>query len=87
MGAAGSMRIKLSDERSERLVSALQKFNKVSFEEDLSDYRARRLLEFFVKQLGPPIYNQGIQDARGFLFQKLDDLDAEFYEPDDDAAD
>ena len=25
--------------------------------------------------------NQGVQDARAFVLDKLDDLDAEFYEP------
>jgi uncharacterized protein (DUF2164 family) len=34
-----------------------------------------------VKELGAPIYNQAIQDARAFLQGKLDDLEGEFYEP------
>ena len=40
------------------------------------------LVEFFVQRLGPTVYNQAIQDARGFLLEKLEDLDVEFYEPD-----
>jgi uncharacterized protein (DUF2164 family) len=36
-----------------------------------------------VRRLGAPIYNQAIQDARGFVQAKLDDLEGEFYEPDD----
>jgi len=43
------------------------------------------LLEFFVKAMRPPVYNQAVQDARGFVQEKLDDLDAEFYEPEDPA--
>ncbi len=38
-----------------------------------------------MKALGPPVYNQAVQDARGFVQEKLDDLDAEFYEPEDPA--
>ena len=32
---------------------------------------------------GDAVYNQAIQDARGFLQDKLHDLEAEFYEPDE----
>lgn len=34
-----------------------------------------------VEELGPPVYNQAIQDARAFMAEKLGDLDAEYYEP------
>ena len=50
---------------------------------ELSEFRAERLVDFFVGELGPPVYNQAIRDARAFLHGKLDDLDAEFYEPED----
>jgi uncharacterized protein (DUF2164 family) len=31
-----------------------------------------------IGQLGPSLYNAGIQDARAYLAEKLDDLDIEF---------
>jgi uncharacterized protein (DUF2164 family) len=76
------MHIHLSEERRTALAVALQEFCSGTFDEELSDYRAEGLVDFFVKQLGPTVYNQAIQDARGFLLEKLDDLDVEFYEPD-----
>ena len=75
------IRIKLSDERKAALLKALTEFYGENFDEELSAYRAERLLNFFIKQLGPPIYNQAIADARAFMFEKLEDLDVEFYEP------
>ena len=74
------MRIRLSDERKRDLAQALAKFHLEAFDEELSAYRAERLLEFLIRTLGPPVYNQAIQDARGFLQEKLEDLDVEFYE-------
>ena len=47
----------------------------------LSDFQAERVIEFFLRELGAPVYNQAIGDARAFLQTKLDDLDGEFYEP------
>ena len=75
------LRIKLSADRRAALIKLLREFYTESFDEELSEYRAERLLDFCIKQLGPPIYNQAIADARAFMFEKLEDLDVEFYEP------
>ena len=77
------MRVKLTEERRERVAAAIQRFFVDEFDQELSDFQVQRLLDFLTKQLGAPIYNQAIQDARGFLQTKLDDLDVEFYERED----
>jgi len=75
------MRINLSDERKADLKRLLTEFYLENFDENLSEFRSEQLLSFFIKQLGPPIYNQAISDARAFMFEKLEDLDVEYYEP------
>jgi uncharacterized protein (DUF2164 family) len=77
------MRIKLSDERRSELVTAVRRYLAREFEVELSDFQARGLLDFFVRHLGAPVYNQAIQDARAFLQEKLTDLEGEFYEPEE----
>jgi uncharacterized protein (DUF2164 family) len=77
------MRIALSDARRDELVSAVRRLLAGEFELELSDFQAQRLLDFFVRQLGAPVYNQAIQDARAFLQEKLSDLEGEFYEPEE----
>ena len=77
----GPMRIKLSDERRERLVEEVRALFLDEFDRELSDFQAQRLLDFMIKHLGAPVYNQAIRDARAFMHQKLDDLDGECYEP------
>ncbi|MEZ5278120.1 MAG: DUF2164 domain-containing protein [Opitutaceae bacterium] len=84
MRQADPMRIKLSDERKDVLLSQLVAFYRDEFDEDLSGFRAEQLLTFFVRKLGPQVYNQAIQDARAFMLLKLEDLDAEFHEEDPD---
>jgi uncharacterized protein (DUF2164 family) len=79
----GPMRIKLSDEKRELLVLAMRQFFSSELELGLSEFQAQRLLDFLVLRLGAPVYNQAIQDARAFLHSKLDDLDGEYYEPDE----
>ena len=61
-------------------MSELQALHRKAFDEELSPFRAEQILDFFVKTLGPSMYNQAIQDARKFMAERLEDLDATFYE-------
>jgi uncharacterized protein (DUF2164 family) len=71
-------KLDLSPERRAELVTALQAYFSDEFDETLSAFRAEELLTFMIGQLGPSLYNAGIQDARAYLSEKLDDLDIEF---------
>jgi len=75
------MAVKLDDPRRGELVSRLRGFFLEEFDEDLSSFRAEQVLDFFLEVLGPPVYNQAVQDARRFMLEKLDDLDGEVREP------
>ncbi len=77
--AADSMKINLSDERKQDILRAFGSFYLNEFDEEISEYRTQQVLDFFMNILGPPVYNQAIQDARAFISEKLDDLDAEFF--------
>lgn len=84
MAAAKStspMRVRLSDERRAELIEDIKRLFVDEFDEKLSDYRAEAILDFFVKKLGPPVYNQGVRDAARAMQDKLTDLDGEIYEP------
>jgi uncharacterized protein (DUF2164 family) len=59
------MRIRLSGERRARLIRAIKQYFAESFDEALSDFRAESLLDFFVKELGAPVYNQAIRTPDG----------------------
>ena len=75
------MAIELNDERKQTLVSAIQVHFRDHLDQELGQLGAELLLEFFVRELGPPVYNQAIRDAHDFLEEKLVDLSGEFYEP------
>jgi uncharacterized protein (DUF2164 family) len=77
------MRIRLSEERRTRMVCSIKQYFAEQFDETLSDFRAESLLDFFVRELGPPVYNQAIRDAYTFIQDKLTDLEGEFYEPEE----
>ncbi|MDH5589608.1 MAG: DUF2164 domain-containing protein [Gemmatimonadota bacterium] len=75
------MGIRIDDARRERLIRELRTFFQDQFDEDLTEFRAAQVLDFFLEALGPQVYNQAVHDARRYLQEKLDDLDGEVYEP------
>ena len=62
------------------MLRALKDYTTAEFDEPLSDFRAEGLLDFFIRELGPPVYNQGVRDAAAFVQSKLADIDGEIYE-------
>jgi uncharacterized protein (DUF2164 family) len=77
------MRIELSEDRRERIVASLEAFFVSELDLELSDFQAGLILDFCVREVGAPVYNQAIQDARRFIQDKLADLEGEFYEPEE----
>lgn len=74
------MRIQLSPDRQAMLRAAITRHFAAEFDETLSDFRAQALLDFFVRELGPPVYNQGVRDAARYMQEKLGDIEGEIYE-------
>jgi uncharacterized protein (DUF2164 family) len=75
------MTLSLDESRRTRLISEMQGFFLTEFDEEVSTFRAEQVLDFFLGTLGPQVYNQAVQDARGFMLKKLEDLDGEVHVP------
>jgi uncharacterized protein (DUF2164 family) len=81
--AQRQLKVRLTDERRERMLRSIRKYFADELDQEIGELAAGRLLDFFVRELGAPVYNQAIQDARTFVQQRLDDLEGEFYEPEE----
>lgn len=80
-------RVRLESDGRERVLRSLTRFFDAELDVQLSSFQSERVLDFFVKKIGAPVYNQAVRDARGFVQEKLLDLDAEFFEPEEPYAD
>jgi uncharacterized protein (DUF2164 family) len=74
------MKVRLSPDRRAVLLESLVAYYATEFDETLSPFRAESLVDFFVKELGPPVYNQGVRDAAAYMQAKLGDIEGEVYE-------
>jgi uncharacterized protein (DUF2164 family) len=63
------IRFELSDKQRSKVLSGLKKLYYNEFDEELSDFQAEKILAYFIKALGPPVYNQAIGDARALWLE------------------
>ncbi|WP_029916125.1 DUF2164 domain-containing protein [Pelobacter seleniigenes] len=69
------MKIELHEQRRKLLTDKIQAYFRTEFDDPIGELKAELLIDFFVEQLGPQIYNQAIADAQTFIQDKLIDLD------------
>lgn len=75
------MTIKLSDDTQQRLISSIKQYASENMEEEIGDLKARLLMDFFLKELGPSVYNKAIADAQAHMHDRVGDLDGSCFEP------
>lgn len=71
--------IDLPKQLRNRAVASIQRYFEENLSEPIGDLAAGLLLNFFMEEIGPVIYNQAIGDAQTRLQQRLADLSGELY--------
>ncbi len=74
------MAIKLSTDTENYLLGSLQRYCAQNFDEEIGDLKARLLLDFCLREIGPSIYNQAVRDAQEVMQEKIAEVDANCYE-------
>ena len=67
-------RIKISKEGKEEMRHIIEEYFREERDEDLGELASILLVDFFIKELGPFIYNQGVEDAHVYIKDKVEDL-------------
>ena len=73
------MKIELSKPNRAEAVASLKRYAEENFAEPLGDLAAGLLLDFFIEDIGPAIYNKGVADAQTRIQLRVADVDAELY--------
>jgi uncharacterized protein (DUF2164 family) len=72
--------ITISSEAKKQLIASIKRYFEENMDEEIGDLKADLLLDYFLKEIGPTIYNQAIADARAFFEEKTADLDGSCHE-------
>jgi uncharacterized protein (DUF2164 family) len=73
------MEIEFTKEARAAAISSLQRYFDENLTEPIGNLPAGLLLDFFVQEIGPVIYNQAIADAQARLQQRVGDLNGELF--------
>jgi len=72
--------ISFSEEEKSVIVSQVQKYFQKELDQELGQFDAEFLLDFFAEKIGVYFYNRGLNDAQNVLTGKLADLALEMEE-------
>lgn len=74
------MSIALSPETTKQLVASIKRFAAEHLDDEIGDLKAGLLLEFFLKEAGPSVYNAAIADAQKYFSERTLDLEGVCHE-------
>ena len=76
----GKPGLTISDESRERAVASIRQYFSEELEQELGELKAGLLLDYFLEELGPTVYNRAMADARAFFEERAADLDGVCYQ-------
>ncbi len=69
------MPIDLTPDARAQALASVKRFAREELDLDLGDLKAGTVLEFFLKELGPSVYNQAVADAQRYMQDRALDLE------------
>ncbi len=72
--------IEFSKDEKELIVHKIKRYFSEELDQEIGQFDAEFLLDFFSSQIGPYYYNRGLHDARAVLESRLENIDEALYE-------
>lgn len=74
------MAIKLNKEVEQRLLKSIQRYCAENMDEEMGELKAKLLLDYCLREIGPSVYNQAILDAQSAMQDKIAEIETVCYE-------
>lgn len=75
-----TMSIKLNKEVEQRLLGSIQRYCAANLDEEVGELKAKLLLDYCLREIGPSVYNQAILDAQAAMQDKIAEIEHVCYE-------
>jgi len=72
--------IKFTSQEKEQIILKMQQYFSKELDQELGQFDADFLLDFFSTEVGAFFYNRGLYDAQAILTDKLDNISDAIYE-------
>jgi uncharacterized protein (DUF2164 family) len=73
------MTIELSEQKRKDAIASIQQYFLKNMPEEIGALPASLLLNFFLQEIGPAVYNKAVTDAQERLHARIGELDSELY--------
>ena len=74
------MAITLGPDAKKQAVASIKHYVEKNLDQAIGDLQAGLLLDYFLKELAPSVYNQAIQDAQRYFQERASDLEGVCFE-------
>ena len=74
------MAIELRKEQRTDSIQSLEQHLREELETEVGEMQAGFLLDYFLKEIAPVVYNQGVVDAQRYFIEKTEDLTCTLFE-------
>lgn len=72
----GQRKLSLTDDARKLAIASIRRHFTEELDQDIGDLKATLVLDFFLAELGPTVYNMGVADVRAFFAERTEDLGA-----------
>lgn len=72
--------IEFSKDEKEIIIKKIKLYFAEELQQDIGQFDAQFLLDFFAEEIGPFFYNRGLYDAQSILEKRLDDISEAIYD-------
>jgi len=74
------MAIKIKNDVEKALIDSIKRYFEENLDTEIGDLKAKLLLDYVLREIGPTIYNQAVADAQAHLSERVADLEGSLYE-------
>jgi len=74
------MTIEIGKEVRAQAIASIERYFSTHMDEPIGNVAAGALLGYFLEEIGPVIYNQGVADAQAHIQQRVMEADIEVHE-------
>lgn len=67
-------KIDITAEEKKLMINEIKRYFEEERDEEIGDLQGDLILDFFMEQLAPVIYNRGIKDMQAYFTEKIDDM-------------
>jgi len=71
--------IEIQKETADRAMASIQRYTAENLEEEFGELKAKLLLDFFLAEIAPSVYNEAIRDAQRYFQERVGDLDGTYH--------